>query len=152
VIGTREAFGGQFLNLEATSPVGHEERPAVSADYGSSGCTSSFAVRFEEKLGFWRARLQELRSGGERTVVWGAGSKGVTFLNALEAAADVEYVVDINPRKADMHVAGTGQKIVPPEFLREYAPRVVLVMNPLYLVEIRQKLRLMGVESECLAV
>jgi FlaA1/EpsC-like NDP-sugar epimerase len=75
---------------------------------------------------------------GQRAVVWGAGSKGVTFLNALQARDPIGHVVDINPRKQGMYVAGTGQQIVAPEFLKEARPDVVIVMNPVYEDEIRR--------------
>jgi hypothetical protein len=79
-------------------------------------------------------------------VVWGGGSKGVTFLNMLKAQHQIEYVVDLNPRKQGKYVAGTGQKIVPPEFLWEYRPDIVIVMNPIYENEIRQMLNELAIE------
>jgi hypothetical protein len=39
-----------------------------------------------------------------------------------QAHSGIEYVVDINPRKAGRSVPGTAQKIVPPEYLRDYRP------------------------------
>ena len=82
----------------------------------------------------WRQRLNSARDRGERVVVWGAGSKGTTFLNTV--SGPVEYVVDVNPRKTDMFVAGTGQRIVQPRFLVDYRPDLVIVMNPTYRDEI----------------
>jgi len=60
--------------------------------------------------------------------------------------------VDINPRKQGMYVAGTGQKIVPPEFLRDYQPDVVIVMNPIYEGEIRQMVADWGLTPELMCV
>jgi hypothetical protein len=83
-----------------------------------------------------------------RTVVWGAGSKGVTFLNILPNSHQISYVVDINPRKHGMFVAGSGQKIVPPSFLVEYRPDVVVVMNAIYIDEIRRTMEDLGLSVE----
>ena len=44
---------------------------------------------------------------------------------------EIEYIVDINPRKQDMYIPGTGQLIVPPEFPQEYQPDVVLKQDSL---------------------
>ena len=78
-------------------------------------------------------------------MVWGGGAKAVSFLNLLELGEAIEYVVDINPGKQGSYLAGTGQRIVPPEFLREHRPDEVIVMNPVYLVEIERQLGELGV-------
>ena len=68
------------------------------------------------------------------------------FLNMVESRDAIQYVVDFNPRKNGMHIAGAGQRIVPPDFLREYRPEVVVVMNPIYQEEIRSMTRQLGLE------
>ena len=65
-------------------------------------------------------------------MVWGAGSKGVTFLSTLNVPGAVEYVVDINPNMSSHYLAKTGLEIVPPSILTDYRPDVVIVMNPIY--------------------
>jgi hypothetical protein len=45
-------------------------------------------------------------------------------------------------------MAGTGQQIVAPEFLQEYRPDVVIVMNPIYCDEIQHTLNHMGIRVE----
>jgi FlaA1/EpsC-like NDP-sugar epimerase len=86
----------------------------------------------------WRSSLERLTKGGRRIVVWGAGSKGVTFLNTLQDTNTIGYVVDINPQKQGRFVAGTGQQIVSPEFLQLYQPDVIIVMNVIYQKEIQE--------------
>jgi hypothetical protein len=41
-------------------------------------------------------------------------------------------------------MAGTGQEIVAPEFLRTYQPDAVIIMNPVYRDEISRDLSAMG--------
>ncbi len=135
-----EAFKGQFLCLEAlpatgklASSDGHkDEVEALSRDI------AAFCDRFDSLVETWKQKLEKIAQAGQRAVVWGAGSKGVTFLNILKCKDSIEYVVDLNPRKQGMYIAGTGQRIVPPEFLRDYQPNVVIVMNPIYESEIRR--------------
>jgi hypothetical protein len=61
-------------------------------------------------------------------------------------------VVDINPRKHGMYVPGSGQQIVPPEFLKEYRPDAVIVMNSIYRNEIRSWTTALGVDATCISV
>lgn len=131
-----EAFGGQFLGIEAR-PTAHPT--AWNVDLSElSAHVDAFASRYRDKVAVWRQALAEISAKGQRAVIWGGGSKGVTFLNVLNAADSIGYVVDINPRKQGKYVAGTGQFIVSPDFLPDYRPDLVIVMNPLYTDEIRQ--------------
>ena len=117
-----KAFGGQFLWIEAvpTQPAGDLSPTVVSGSVASlSADVAAFASKYRRKTEDWRRLLSQYAQAARRVVVWGTGSKGVTFLNILQAQAAIEYAVDINPRKHGMYVAGTGQEIVPPELLRQ---------------------------------
>ncbi|MCI0696558.1 class I SAM-dependent methyltransferase [candidate division KSB1 bacterium] len=145
-----EEFAGQFLCIEAlpaerTTELGCD--PPNEAERLADDI-ASFAANFQNEAERWRKLLEQLRRLMRRIVVWGAGSKGVTFLNILGIQDEIEYVVDINPRKQDMYVAGTGQRIVAPEFLRRYRPEMVMVMNPIYKNEIRQIVDDLGLATE----
>lgn len=146
----QETFGGQFLTIEAVLEPGDAfVPPAAMIDQGSlASLIDAFGASYRHKLAEWQAALGTLSAGGKRTVIWGGGSKGVTFLNALQTRDLIAYVVDVNPRKTGMFVAGTGQEIVMPDFLSDYRPDVVLVMNPLYVQEIRQSLHARGLDPE----
>lgn len=74
---------------------------------------------------------------GRKIVLWGAGSKGVTLLNQLADPGRIQYVVDINPGKQGKYIPGSGQLIVPPEFLTTNRADTVLIMNDIYRQEIQ---------------
>ncbi len=146
----REVFDGQFLCLEAlpaaedraSADVQVEEIEALTRDL------ANFTSKFQAKVEAWEYKLSQIAAKGLTAVVWGAGSKGVTFLNIFKNQDWIEYVVDLNPRKQGMYVAGSGQQIVPPEFLWHYQPDVVIVMNPIYDREIRQLTTGLGLNPE----
>ena len=81
-------------------------------------------------------------------MIWGAGSKGVSFLTNLGLRDEISYAVDINPYKTGKFMAGSGHEIVAPEFLVEYRPDLVVAMNPIYLGEIRATLDGLGLQPE----
>ncbi len=150
-----EAFDGQFLCLEAlptaeeitsTTDEQKEQIEALSKDL------TTFTTKFDSLVQTWSQKLEQMSQTGKKVVVWGAGSKGVTFLNLLGDRAVVDYVVDLNPRKQGMYVAGTGQKIVPPEFLQKYQPDMVIVMNPIYENEIQKLTASLGLKPEFICV
>lgn len=142
----REEFGGQFLAIEArpaSDGVSLSAQARLDFDRMMRDVTA-FGDNYRAKVAHWRARLGDLASQRRRAVVWGAGSKGVTFLNVFRDQGAIEYVVDINPRKQGKYVAGSGQRVVEPAFLRSYEPDVVLVMNAIYIDEIRRTLAALG--------
>jgi SAM-dependent methyltransferase len=146
VLDVGEAYGGQFLGIDARrtdQPVGQQHTPANNLAEMAE-LVAAFAEKYQEKTAHWRAQLAAYAAAGQKVVIWGAGSKGVTFLNVLETADQIAYVVDINPRKQGRFIAGTGQEIVGPDFLADYQPDVVLIMNPLYRDEIRDMLAAQG--------
>jgi hypothetical protein len=144
-----EAFGGQYLYVEMRPGKGDALAPVPEAHGAAAVRThaSAFARQYGEKVEYWRARLREMQQAGRRTLIWGGGSKGVTFLNVLGGDSGIEYVVDLNPYKQGQYVAGTGQRVVAPEFLREFRPTDVIVMNPVYEAEIAASVRALGLDA-----
>jgi len=134
-----EEYKGQFLCIEA-----RPDNQGVSNYSHTKGKLNqianyikSFPNNYQSKVETCRHKLKKIEAKGQSVVVWGAGSKGVTFLNTFKNS-EIEYVVDINPNKQGMYIPGTGQKIVPPEFLRSYKPNIIIIMNPIYKNEIKE--------------
>ncbi len=100
----------------------------------------SFAAAAARSRAGWLTRLRNWAATGQRTVLWGSGSKAVAFLTTLGLHDEVEHVVDINPYRVGKFLPGTGQKIVAPAFLRECRPDNVIVMNPIYRDEVEREL------------
>ena len=141
----RQAFDGQFLAIEATPTGKASDDGAPRRDVGPLVAQAErFAAAYQASLVEWDEEL----SGRDDIVLWGAGSKGVTFLNTTAARDAVRAVVDLNPRKQGTFVAGTGQPIVAPERLVDDPPGKVLVSNPAYVDEIRDHLQGLGLTPE----
>lgn len=152
VMRTDHVFGDQFLVIEA-APAAVDTELAPSHGAGVERLVADvgrFADEYHRRIATWSATLDELRRDRRTAVVWGAGSKGVTFLNVVASPDVVDRAVDINPRKHGMFVSGSGQPIVPPEDLNEQGTDAVIVMNPNYRGEVEQRLVELGVRAEVL--
>lgn len=152
VLQRRETFSGQFISVEACLAT---EAPDRSVGHQRelddlSGEVDRFPLNYQEMLDRWQDLVQTAASGGRRVVLWGGGAKGVSFLNLVPAGREIEYVVDINPGKQGRFIAGSGQLIVPPAFLREYRPEAVIILNPAYRAEIQTMLDQLGLAPELL--
>jgi hypothetical protein len=49
-------------------------------------------------------------------------------------------------------VPGSGHEVVPPDAVRDLAAEIVLVMNPLYVDEVRGSLETAGIAADVVAV
>ncbi|RMF72441.1 MAG: methyltransferase domain-containing protein [Planctomycetota bacterium] len=125
----------------------HEESPAEVIRE-----VDAFRTRCAESIAKWAQFVRGAFAKGERVVLWGSGSKGVSFLTTLGISDEIEYVVDINPHKHGRFMPGAGQEIVPPDFLRDYQPSHVIAMNPVYRDEIQAELDRLGVAAQLAAL
>jgi len=134
-----ELYEGQFLGIDtvaASAPQGGLDAATPGDVKRIADYVNRFAAEYDAKVSQWRQKLARWKEKNAKVAVWGGGSKGVTFLNVLKPGPTVGCMIDINPRKQGMFVAGTGQKIVAPEHLQSYRPDVVVIMNPVYKEEI----------------
>jgi hypothetical protein len=145
-------YDDQYLMIAARptkGPVGGVETmiPPSSVEIGA---VRSFTLEAERRIGLWQHTVSRLKQEGQHVVIWGSGSKGVSFLSALGAHADdgvIEYAVDINPYRKGCFMPGTGQEIVEPAFLSAYRPEVIIAMNSIYTAEIEADLKRHGVHA-----
>jgi SAM-dependent methyltransferase len=141
-------FGGQFLGIDAKIA---EHRQSVRAEARSLAAVVKLADRFEarlqENIFRWSRFIEYASVEGRRIVLWGAGAKGVTFLNIVPGAERILAVVDLNPRKHGAFVPGTAQSVISPEALTAVRPDVVIVLNPLYQAEIQRSLTHLGINA-----
>jgi len=147
------SFNGQFLSAEVQVAAAMVQASGWDVERASS-LVRSYTVAIERQLAEtqrWRERLGCLDEHG-RIALWGAGSKGVTFLSLVDTARQVGTVVDANPRKWHRHLPQVGHEIVAPSEVAARSVRSVLVMNPAYEREIRDAVRQCGARAEVLLV
>ncbi|NET57875.1 MAG: methyltransferase domain-containing protein [Symploca sp. SIO2E6] len=148
------AYDEQYLLIEAipvTTP-SDKIHPLEESLEEMAQDIKHFVVEINNKFQQWKQHLQQMEEQGKRVVVWGSGSKCVAFLTTLDTKAQVQYIVDINPHRHGKFIPGVGQEIMSPEFLKEYQPDQVIVMNRIYCGEIQEMLDKMGVQTEVIPV
>jgi SAM-dependent methyltransferase len=147
-------YDDQYLMMEASAVEGKGKmdqpmQPLLDELFND---VAFFRANIQERLENWRETLDLLHKDGRKVVLWGSGSKGVAFLTTLEVSDAIEYVVDINPIKHGTFMAGTGQEIVSPDFLQDYIPDIVIIMNPIYKGEIAGQLDSLGLSPRIMTV
>ena len=150
VLNERTAYEGQFLSIEASTKQTRNSLPDASNSDREQLArhVDDFARQYEAKLMRWNRELELIGQKKQRAALWGAGTKGVMFLNSVEGADHIGRVVDLNPRKHGSFVAGAGHRITSPESLAEWKPDIVLVMNPVYREEIAASFGRLGIRPD----
>jgi SAM-dependent methyltransferase len=141
-------FAGQFLGAEV---VGNGQEIDDSARDGVQLAREletirAFPERYRQAVSRWREFVG--RNGPERTALWGAGARGVAFLNAVDPDARLGAVVDLNPAKWHRFLPVAGHEVIPPHELGSRDISAVVLTNPNYENEVSVHLRELGVNAE----
>ena len=150
VLEIRPAFHHQFLAAEVIP----DSRAAQAGGLPPPSLAVSMVQALQRQLfasDAWRGRLGELVRRGP-VGLWGAGSKGVTFLSLVDPNCTIGSVVDANPRKWGRVLPASGLAVVAPAQAAGQRLQTVLVMNRAYMNEISGSLAKMGSKASVVPV
>ncbi|MEM9014901.1 MAG: class I SAM-dependent methyltransferase [Pseudomonadota bacterium] len=154
IVDIKFEYDDQYLTIEA-KPAAEVTAPTMAIENDLDEVRTSvrsFAEGLRKTIATWRERLAKARKNNETVLIWGSGSKAVSFLTAVDVDRTVKYVTDINPNRHGHFMPSTGQEIISPERLGEIKPDLVIAMNRIYKDEIRSDLDKAGVTPELLAL
>lgn len=144
ILDTARDYDDQYVWIMAQPGSGNHVPPLEDV----AGAVESFEDSCAAIQEGWRRRIHSLR----RPVIWGGGSRCVSFLSTLGLTDEIAAVVDINPYKQGKYLPGTGHEIVAPSDLKDVEPREVVVLNPIYCEEIGEEIARVGVDAEVIPV
>jgi SAM-dependent methyltransferase len=144
-------FGDQFLCVDARV-ARTDDGTLTVLEARSQALPQDGVRRMSERIAHWQGWATDPQRRERRATVWGAGSKGVMFLNLIGLKADgvITTVIDQNAAKQGRFVSGTGQQIVLPsvDALRGIAD--VVLMNSIYAGEVEGRIRGLGSDATLL--
>jgi methyltransferase family protein/C-methyltransferase-like protein len=145
------SFEGQYLALELGVNVPTPDQIMFTGMglHREREILVEFRERYPSIIGGWRDRLESISY--ERCALWGAGAKGLGFLNAVDPERRLAAVVDLNPGKRGHYLPVTGHSISAPDDLRGRDVDTVVITNPAYRAEIEAALVVLGLEAEILS-
>lgn len=145
------AFGDQFLWADAAPGAPFSDPPDPGRVEAIVERAMWFGGRASALLADAAETVNDVAADGP-VVLWGAGSKGVTFLNMVEVAGEIRGAVDINPRKRGRYVPVSGHQVVAPADLLDDPPTTAIVLNPVYVDEIGRHLSELGLGTRVIAI
>jgi SAM-dependent methyltransferase len=145
------AYSGQYI-IQYARPGAGQPRPEEEDLSDILALCEAFPRKVAETRAHWTERVRTAHREGLRTVIWGGGSKGVAFLTTNGLGDEIAHVIDINVHKQGKYMPGTGHVVSAPEALRDDPPDLVIVMNPVYVDEVRHALGAMALSPEVVAL
>ncbi len=146
-------YDDQYLMIEAKPSEKALSDAEIDMDISE---INKYFLHFKENiyptLDHWKKLIQTYVEDGKKAVLWGGGSKAVSFMTTLGIVDEIKYAVDINPYKHNHYLPGSGQKVISPKDLIEYQPDYVLLMNPIYTEEVRKDLQEMDLNPEIVPI
>lgn len=127
-------FEGQYIGLFGT--LDGLKNGCCGRTFQDSTPSTSDLDKKIQKYDQWLNSIQD-----KNVIVWGGSSKGVIFTNHLDKGKTrIHCLIDINVKKQDMFIGGTGHIIRSPEYLKQLPKNktIVLVANGNYFEEIHQ--------------
>jgi SAM-dependent methyltransferase len=147
-------YDNQYLFIEAQPVNGISEKihPLEESVAELKKLTVEFTTKIKEQLQNWTDLLSGFKKENKKVVIWGGGSKSVGFLTHFNDIGVIEHVVDINPHMTGNFIPGIGIQYKNPEFLKNYRPDKVIIMNGVYEKEIGKMLNDMGLNPELICL
>ena len=127
-----ESVGGYFFNGQYIYVIADLGKVKTELE---NRPIESYSLGFEKRI----QEYDNLITEGGNIAIWGAGAKGSTFLNLVDKdASKVKCVIDINSKKQNQYLGGTGHLIISPLDIEKYDIDSIIVMNVNYISEIKQ--------------
>ena len=140
-------YDEQYLTIEAFPTGKAGQAGAASPDKNLASLDDlvrSFPERVAQAQASWRKLVLDTKSAGQRVLLWGSGSKTVSFMSTLGLGDVIDDVVDVNPYRQGHYMPGSGQRILAPSEIPQFVPDLVIVMNRIYEPEITSCLHGLG--------
>jgi hypothetical protein len=132
IIDSGTSYGDQYLWL-----IGESDKIPVPLS-NEDAVAEAPCMNHAKTLENWRNVMRQWKSNGTRVALWGVGAKGSNFANLLDPTGQIFSVYDINPKKWNHYIPGSGHRVQAPHQLPSCCPDIVVAMNPLYRCEIQQ--------------
>jgi len=150
----KKDYDDQYIMIEALPAKSNSDVKIIDEESIDelSQLVENFSTKIVQIHSAWKKEIRERKAKGETIIIWGGGSKAVAFLTTLGIIDEIQYAVDINPYKTGTFLAGNGQEIIAPDSLKKLKPDTVIVMNPIYIPEIKSELEKMNLKPEILSI
>ena len=149
VVHVKELFDDQYLGIVGKINFSNSAPDSIAGEVLSEMNTllKKFADNFKNEIEHWEKKIETLEGANEQIIIWGAGMRGLNFLNKFANKKVIPAIVDINPNRQGKYLPGSGYRIDSIDLLKTIKPDKILISNPTYEKEIKTQAAAMGLTS-----
>ncbi|WP_293374552.1 class I SAM-dependent methyltransferase [Nevskia sp.] len=140
----RLEYGEQYIIMDAC----HDADATVISDAAAQAAWLSACLNFGSRasaaVSACQRRMRDYAAAPGGLVIWQGASKTVGLLTAVGDALPIRCCIDQNTRRHGWFIPPSGLQILPPAALAQMQPAHVVLMNAVYLREVREQLDAMG--------
>ena len=96
--------------------------------------------------------IRRWMAAGEQIMLWGGGSKAVAFLSFTRTEGNLNAAIDINPRKANTFLPGSGLPVLSPHQAKTRDPTRIILLNRIYRAEVEHECSHLGINAPIVAL
>jgi SAM-dependent methyltransferase len=116
LIESKIGFNGQYL--WSISKASHKTSILQIIPESYKQLCSDFSKEREQEIYTMMLKLHILNKKFTSLYIWGAGAKGVSFVNLFDSCGEiVSGIIDININKQNKYIARTAHKVIAPEIM-----------------------------------
>ena len=144
VLDIKQQYQGQYLGLLAeytTLPIEIPIKEPSNIRYSLSSWKNNLLCE-RQKI---NSLLANSHQHEKSIVLWGGGSKAVSLLSIIHEQNWIDAVIDINPRKHNTFLPGTGHMVVGMDYIVQNRVDLIIIMNFVYEYEIRTQISSMDI-------
>lgn len=145
-------FGDQYIVANAQSAIGQRSQAANPAARSELVLFRRFCQVVGNQVRQWRERIRGWARAGERIMLWGGGSKAVAFTSFTRTEAYVLAAIDINPRKSNTFLPGSGLPVLSPDQAKSGRPTLIVLLNSAYRAEVERECSHLDIEATIVEV
>ncbi len=140
-------YDGQYLIAEARPRSQRTLQARVGKVAEAVAACDNFAVEVRSSIERCQRHLSRMAAASAPLLLWQGAAKTVGLLAALPDISAIDSAIDLSPARHDGFLPGSGLPVYGPARLPQIRPGVIVLMNPVYLKEVRACIESFGLAT-----
>lgn len=148
VLSVKRTYSDQYLLIEATLRAECSTSSENPQQRNPHHEYQAFSLDVDRSIDSCEYALAQLGTTSSPVIIWQGAAKTVGFLSRLNNPQTIGGAIDLSPQRQGRFLPGSGLAILKPDQLLEIRPDHIVLMNPVYLAEVRAQISALGKERD----
>lgn len=140
-------YDGQYLIVEAQPCSQRTRQAGVGQVREAVAACDNFGVDVRSSIERCQQRLTQMAAAAPPLLLWQGAAKTVGLLATLSDISPIEGAIDLSPARHGGFLPGSALPVHGPARLPQIRPGTIVLMNPVYLTEVRDCIESFGLTT-----